>query len=86
MNMAGPIRCVGWRPCRGACGDIAAVRPFIVHACEGVDERAREELWELDRLGLLDANAVLVHGLAIDHKGLALMKERGAALSSLSIF
>jgi cytosine/adenosine deaminase-related metal-dependent hydrolase len=45
-------------------------RAFIVHACEGVDARAREELWNLNDLGLLDANTVLVHGLAIDHDAL----------------
>ena len=45
-------------------------RAFIVHACEGVDECAREELWNLNDLGILDANTVLVHGLAIDHDGL----------------
>ncbi len=85
-----PVRVVheyGWAHSVALGGDLAAGRattspnwPFIVHACEGVGGQAREELWELDRLGLLDANAVLVHGLAIDHKGIALMKERGAAL------
>ncbi len=37
-----------------------------MHACEGIDDRAREELFKLDRLGLLDADTVLVHGLAFD--------------------
>ena len=54
--------------------------PFIVHACEGVDELAREELWELDRSGLLDASTVIVHGLAIDAAGVELMRERGVSL------
>jgi len=54
--------------------------PFVLHACEGVDKVAREELWELDRLGLLDSGAVLVHGLAIDSTGAALMIERRASL------
>jgi hypothetical protein len=53
---------------------------FIVHACEGVDSRAREELSELDRLGLLHAGTVLVHGLAIDDTGVTLMRERGVSL------
>ena len=51
-----------------------------MHACEGVDEESREELRELDRLGVLDNNAVLVHGLALDDEGVALMRERGASL------
>jgi cytosine/adenosine deaminase-related metal-dependent hydrolase len=54
--------------------------PFIVHACEGVDERARAELRGLERLGLLDQSAVLVHGLAIDRAGVALMRDRRASL------
>jgi cytosine/adenosine deaminase-related metal-dependent hydrolase len=53
---------------------------FIMHACEGVDERAREEIFSLDRLGLLDGNTVLVHGLALDEAGVALMRQRGVSL------
>jgi Amidohydrolase family len=85
-----PVRVVqeyGWGHSLALGGDLCAARSvtpegraFIVHACEGVDEEAREELWELDRLKLLDASAVLVHGLAIDHKGVALMRERQASL------
>jgi hypothetical protein len=54
--------------------------PFVLHACEGVDDVARKELWELDRLGVLDSRAVLVHGLAIDSAGAALMIARQASL------
>jgi hypothetical protein len=85
-----PVRVVqeyGWGHSLTLGGDLRAARsatpegcPFIVHACEGVDEEAREELWWLDRLKLLDANAVLVHGLAIDREGVALMRERRASL------
>jgi len=53
---------------------------FVMHACEGIDDRSREELFELDRLGLLDANTILVHGLAIDHSGIALIQQRRASL------
>jgi hypothetical protein len=53
---------------------------FIMHACEGVDSRAREELSRLDRLGLLQAGTVLVHCLAIDDAGVPLMRERGVSL------
>ncbi|MEI9979834.1 MAG: amidohydrolase family protein [Edaphobacter sp.] len=51
-----------------------------MHACEGIDGRARKELFDLDRLGLLDAYTVLVHGLAIDETGVALMRQRRASL------
>jgi hypothetical protein len=85
-----PVRVVqeyGWAHSFALGGDLRTARSatpegcaFIVHACEGVDEEAREELWGLDRLELLDASAVLVHGLAIDHAGVALMRERRASL------
>jgi cytosine/adenosine deaminase-related metal-dependent hydrolase len=55
-------------------------RAFILHACEGVDQLARDEIWELDRLGLLDSSTVLVHGLAIDRQGVALMIARHSSL------
>ena len=85
-----PVRVVqkyGWGHSLALGGDLREAREvtpkgraFIVHACEGVDELAREELWGLDQLGLLDADTVLVHGLAIDHKGVALMRDRGSSL------
>ncbi|HUA91219.1 MAG TPA: amidohydrolase family protein [Terracidiphilus sp.] len=85
-----PIRVVhkcGWGHSLALGGDLRAARartpagsPFIVHACEGVDELAREELAGLDRLGLLDNDTILVHGLALDRNGVALMRERGSSL------
>lgn len=39
--------------------------PWIIHAAEGIDEEAREELWRLDRLGCLEANTLVVHGVAL---------------------
>jgi len=85
-----PVRVVqeyGWAHSLALGGDVAARRratpankPFIVHACEGVDEAAREELWQLDRLGVVDADTALVHGLAIDKEGIALLKERQASI------
>jgi len=81
------IREYGWGHSLALGGDLRAARAatpegraFIVHACEGVDDTAREELWGLDRLDLLDAGTVLVHGLAIDDEGVALMRNRQASL------
>lgn len=81
------IQQYGWAHSPALGGDLRAARaatpegcPFIVHACEGVDELARAELWDLDRSGLLDTNAVLVHGLAIDAVGFELIRERGVSL------
>jgi cytosine/adenosine deaminase-related metal-dependent hydrolase len=39
--------------------------PWIIHAAEGVDAEAREEFWRLDRLGCLEANTLIVHGVAL---------------------
>jgi cytosine/adenosine deaminase-related metal-dependent hydrolase len=85
-----PVRVVqkyGWGHSLALGGDLALAhaatpngRPFIVHACEGVDAQARGELRQLDRLGLLDANTVLVHGLAIDDDGVAAMIAHRASL------
>jgi cytosine/adenosine deaminase-related metal-dependent hydrolase len=85
-----PVRVVqeyGWAHSFALGGDLRAARsttpknrPFIVHACEGVDDLARAELSELDRMDLLDVDTVLVHGLALDSQGVALMNERGASL------
>jgi len=85
-----PVRVVqdyGWGHSLALGGDIRQVRaatplgrPFILHDCEGVDEQAREELWGLERLGVLDSSTVLVHGLAIDQDGVALMRDRRASL------
>lgn len=55
-------------------------QPFIIHACEGIDDESRAELRELDELGVLNRRTALVHGRAIDAAGIALMNERGAAL------
>jgi len=74
-----PVRVVqeyGWGHSLALGGDLREAhaaapvgRPFIVHACEGVDEQARQELWGLDRLGVLDDRTVL-----------ALMRARRASL------
>jgi cytosine/adenosine deaminase-related metal-dependent hydrolase/ubiquinone/menaquinone biosynthesis C-methylase UbiE len=77
----------GWAHSLAFGGDLRAARAastgpraFIVHACEGIDREAQEELWELDRLNVLDENAVIVHGLAIDDEGAALLGQRGTSL------
>ena len=77
----------GWGHSLAFGGDLRAARSatpkdraFIVHACEGIDREAWEELWELDRLNVLDEDAVIVHGLAIDDEGAALLRQRGTSL------
>ena len=53
---------------------------FLVHACEGVDDLARNELRELHHLGVLDAGTVIVHGLAMNEADVRLMNEQRASL------
>lgn len=54
--------------------------PYIIHAGEGTDEQSAEEVYILDRLGLLDSHTVVVHGVAAERSGLALLGIRGAGL------
>lgn len=85
-----PVRVVqrfGWAHSVALGGDLAAARAktpegcaFVIHACEGVNKAAERELFVLDRHGLLDAQAALVHGVAIDEAGLALVNARCASL------
>jgi cytosine/adenosine deaminase-related metal-dependent hydrolase len=81
------IRAYGWAHSPALGGDVRVARsatpdntPFILHACEGTDWIARQELLELDRLGLLDERAVLVHGLALRERDVSLLIERRASL------
>jgi cytosine/adenosine deaminase-related metal-dependent hydrolase len=85
-----PVRVVqdcGWGHSLELGGDLREARAttpegsaFILHACEGVDEQTRAEIFKLDALGLLDARTVLVHGLAVDVEGVELMRARGTSL------
>lgn len=53
---------------------------FILHACEGIDAQAEQEIAELDLLGVMGTRTVLVHGLALSEAGIALLRERRASL------
>jgi cytosine/adenosine deaminase-related metal-dependent hydrolase len=54
--------------------------PFIIHAGEGTDERSQDEVFELDRIGVLTCRTIIVHGVAFSKAGHALREQRGAAL------
>jgi len=51
--------------------------PFILHAAEGTDERARNEICRLDRSGVLGPRVVLVHAVAADMNR---VRRRGASI------
>ena len=55
-------------------------RPWLIHLAEGTDATARAELAELDRLGCLAANSVLIHGVGLDGRDVERVIERGAAV------
>ena len=85
-----PVRVVqdyGWGHSLVLGGDLVAARsatpkgfPFIIHIGEGIDQIAKAELSELDKLGLLDSDTVLVHGLAIGSDGVVLIERKQASL------
>jgi cytosine/adenosine deaminase-related metal-dependent hydrolase/ubiquinone/menaquinone biosynthesis C-methylase UbiE len=54
--------------------------PFILHAAEGVDAKSAQEIYDLDRMQVLDGRTVLVHGLALNSKSVALLNRRRTAL------
>lgn len=54
--------------------------PFLIHLGEGIDKQSADEIIELHRCGALDEDTVLVHGLALEKKGRALLRESGAGL------
>ena len=55
-------------------------RPFIIHAAEGVDEECRGEVDRLYELGMLAANTVLVHGVALTPDQCRRLARSGAGL------
>jgi ubiquinone/menaquinone biosynthesis C-methylase UbiE len=54
--------------------------PFILHAAEGVDAKSAQEIFDLDRMQVLNERTVLVHGLALNRKAVALLNQRRSAL------
>jgi cytosine/adenosine deaminase-related metal-dependent hydrolase/ubiquinone/menaquinone biosynthesis C-methylase UbiE len=54
--------------------------PFVLHAAEGVDAKSAQEIFDLDRMQVLGERTVLVHGLALNPKAVALLNRRRSAL------
>ncbi len=54
--------------------------PVILHLGEGTDAASANEIFELDRMDLLDERTVIVHGVALDPRAYALLKKRKASL------
>ena len=54
--------------------------PWIIHLAEGTDAEAASELERLDRLGCLDANTIVVHGVGLTPGDRAKVIEQGGGL------
>jgi cytosine/adenosine deaminase-related metal-dependent hydrolase len=54
--------------------------PFVIHAGEGVDDRAQRDIYALDEIGALNERTVLVHGIGLNAHGIKLLNKRSAAL------
>ncbi len=54
--------------------------PFIVHLGEATDREGAREIFRLDEMGALGPRTVLVHGVALDRRGLRLAREKGGSL------
>lgn len=54
--------------------------PFVVHVAEGTDEAAGRELHQLDALGCLGPNTVIVHGVGATTADWERARTRGAGL------
>ncbi len=57
-------------------------RPFVMHLAEGTDADSAAEIFQADRLGVLD---VIVHAVALDASGWSLLKKRHAAVISCPV-
>ncbi|QHS51755.1 methyltransferase domain-containing protein [Edaphobacter sp. 12200R-103] len=60
----------------------ALIKPFILHACEGIDSTAKSEFTQLLDMNVLDERTVLVHGLAMDVDEIIRLNQCGASLIS----
>ena len=85
-----PVRVVkhfGWAHSLDFCPDPSekflrtpSCEPFLIHAGEGTDEQARSEIKRLDDAGILAANTVIVHGVAVGPDDLIALNHWGVSL------
>jgi cytosine/adenosine deaminase-related metal-dependent hydrolase len=54
--------------------------PFLLHAAEGTCTKARSEIDDLEKAGVLSDRTVLIHGVALDARGAKLLRLRGTSL------
>ena len=75
---------LGWPgygpPVQSSFAATPADRPWLIHLAEGTDATAQAELDQLDRLGCLAANSVLVHGVGLRKRDVDRVIASGAAV------
>jgi cytosine/adenosine deaminase-related metal-dependent hydrolase len=67
-------------PVRSSFVGTSPAHPWVIHLAEGTDALSHAELGELDTLGCLAANTVLVHGVGMTASDIDRVLERGAAV------
>jgi cytosine/adenosine deaminase-related metal-dependent hydrolase/SAM-dependent methyltransferase len=55
-------------------------QPFFIHLAEGIDEQSAKEIFALQQAGALDEHTVVIHGLALEEEGSALLRAARASL------
>jgi hypothetical protein len=55
-------------------------RPWIIHAAEGIDGESAREFDQLESLGCVRANTLIVHGIALDKEQQVRLERAGAGL------
>ncbi|QDS15700.1 amidohydrolase family protein [Xanthomonas arboricola] len=75
---------LGWTgygpPVQGSFAATSPEHPWMIHLAEGTDAAAAAELDELDRLGCLASNSVLIHGVGMGECDIERVIARGAAV------
>lgn len=54
--------------------------PFIIHAAEGIDDLAKDEITALDSLQVLRKNTVLIHGVSLTDDSIAVLEKNKVSL------
>jgi cytosine/adenosine deaminase-related metal-dependent hydrolase len=67
-------------PVRASFAATPPERPWMIHLAEGTDATAQAELAELERLGCLASNSVLVHGVGLGAADIERVIAAGAAV------
>jgi cytosine/adenosine deaminase-related metal-dependent hydrolase len=65
---------------RKRCRDTPPEWPFLIHAGEGTDDLARNEIGRMHWAGVLGERTVLIHAVALEKQGLEMVRQTGAGV------